>query len=197
LAVIPTPPQQLVIYPTGAGQARKLERGNIISFESARFFPDGKSVLACGHEEGKAVRCYSQPAAGGKPRPVTPDGTTHGFVSPDGRLFLVGARGGSLLLCPADGGAPRPVAGAAREDAVLSWSADGRSIFVARASEVPLSVERLDLASGRREKFRTLGPSDLTGAVQIGPLAFTQDGRSHAYACRRMASHLFLVNGAH
>jgi hypothetical protein len=58
-----------------------------------------------------------------------------------------------------------------------------------------MSVERLDLTSGRREPFRTLGPSDLTGAVQIAPIVVSEDGKSHAYSCRRMASHLFLVNG--
>jgi Tol biopolymer transport system component len=195
LAVIPTPPQQLVLYPTGAGQPRKLERGGLVSYESAQLFPDGKSILACGHEEGHGVRCYVQSVAGGKPRPVTPEGTSDGLVSPDGRLYLVSARSGGLLLYPAGGGDPRPVPGATPEDGAVRWSADGRSILVA-GLEVPLSIARLDIATGRREPFRTLGPSDLTGAVQIGPLAISEDGKSHAYACRRMASHLFLVNGA-
>jgi len=72
--------------------------------------------------------------------------------------------------------------------------ADGRSLLVAGLWwEVPLRVEKLDLTTGRREPFTTLGPAELTGAVQIAPVAFTEDGKSHAYAVRRMASHLFLV----
>jgi Tol biopolymer transport system component len=196
LAAIPTPPQQLVLYPTGAGQPRKLERGGLVSYESARLFPDGRSILACGHEEGHGVRCYVQSVAGGKPRPVTPEGTSQGLVSPDGRWYLVSARTGGLLLFPVAGGDPRPVPGATPEDVVVRWSTDGRSILVGRGTEVPLPIERLDIATGRREPFRTLGPSDLTGAVQIGGLAISEDGKSHAYACRRMASHLFLVEGA-
>jgi len=197
LAAIPSRPQQLVLYPTGAGQPRKLERGGLVSYESAQLFPDGRSILTCGHEEGHGVRCYVQSVDGGKPRPVTPEGTYDGLVSPDGRWYLVSTRtGGRLLLFPAGGGDPRPVPGAAPEDVVVRWSADGRSILVGRGTEVPLPIERLDIATGRREPFRTLGPSDLTGAVQVGPLAVSEDGKSHAYACRRMASHLFLVEGA-
>jgi hypothetical protein len=76
LSVVPTTPAQLVIYPTGAGQPRKLERGGLLSYEKAVFFPDGKRVLACGHEAGHGVRCYVQDIEGGKPRAITPEGTT-------------------------------------------------------------------------------------------------------------------------
>lgn len=65
LAVVPTSPQQLILYPTGAGQPRRLESGGIISYETARFFPDGRRVLVCGHETGHAVRCYVQEISGG------------------------------------------------------------------------------------------------------------------------------------
>jgi hypothetical protein len=57
-------------------------------------------------------------------------------------------------------------------------------------------IERLDLSTGRREPERTLGPTDLTGVLQIGTFAMSDDGKSYAYSCRRMVSHLFLVEGA-
>ncbi len=196
LASVPTTPPQLLLYPTGAGEPRKLERGGLVSYESAQFFPDGKRVLACGHEDGKSVRCYVQDVAGGKPRPVTPEGTSQGFVAPDGRLILVKASGGALLLYPVDGGEPRKVAGATPDDSVIRWSADGRFLLVSRSGEVPARIERLDVATGRREPVRTIGPADLTGVLRIGPFAFSDDGKSYAYACRRMVSHLFLVEGA-
>jgi eukaryotic-like serine/threonine-protein kinase len=196
LAVVPTTPQQLVLYPTGAGDPRPLERGGLVSYETAQFFPDAKRVLVCGHEEGKGVRCYVQVVAGGKPRPVTPEGTSLGFVSPDGRQILVQDAGGALLLQPADGGEARAVAGATSEDQVVRWSIDGRSALVANGRVVPARIERLDLATGRREPLRTLGPSVLTGVLQVGPFAFSDDLKSYAYACRRMSSHLFLVEGA-
>jgi Tol biopolymer transport system component/predicted Ser/Thr protein kinase len=196
LAVVPSSPQQLVVYPTGAGEPRRLERAGLVSYDSAQFFPDGKSVLACGHEEGHGVRCYVQEIVGGKPRPLTPEGTRLGFVSPDGRQIVVQASGGGLLLYPVDGGEPRPVPGANSDDSIIRWSGDGRFLLLCRTWEVPARVERLELLTGKRELLRTLGPTNLTGVLQIGTFALSEDGKSYAYSCRRMVSHLFLVEGA-
>jgi Tol biopolymer transport system component/predicted Ser/Thr protein kinase len=196
IANVPTTPPKLMLYPTGAGEPRQLERGGLVSLESAQFFPDGRKILVCGHEEGKAGRCYVMDVSGGIPRPVTPEGTSLGFVSPDGRLVLVKASGGALTIYPADGGEARPVPGASAEDQPVQWSQDGRSLLVTRGREVPARVERLDLASGKREVHLRVGPTDLTGVLSIGPFVFSADGKSYAYACRRMSSHLFLVEGA-
>ena len=197
LSILPTDPAQLVLYPTGAGQQRKLDRGGLIAFESAVFFPDGRRILACGHEVGHAVRCYVQDVAGGAPRPLTPEGTTDGLVSPDGREVLVRESHGGLKIYPVDGSAPRSVPGATAEDFVGRWSADGKSLLVCNLfASVPLPIDRLDLATGRREAFRQLGPADPVGAVQIYPIALSADGKSYAYSLRRMMSHLFLASGA-
>ncbi len=195
VAAVPTSPQQLVLYPTGAGSEVRLDRGGIVSYESARFFPDGRRILVCGHEEGLAVRCYIQDIAGGKPRPVTSEGTSHGFVSPDGRSVIVDNSGGNLLLFSVEGGEPRPVRGADARDEVIGWPGDGRSLVVRHLAEVPVHVERLDLSTGKREPIKTLGPTDLAGALQIGAVTLSDDGKSHAYSCFRSISHLFLVNG--
>jgi Tol biopolymer transport system component len=196
LAVVPTTPQQLVLYPSGAGQPRRLERGGLVSYETARFFPDLARVLACGHEEGHAVRCYVQDIAGGNPRPLTPEGTTDGRVSPDGREILVQTSAGGLWLYPAGGGQGKAVAATTSEDTAVRWSADGRSVIVFGASLVPARLERLDLESGKRELLRTVGPADLTGVLSIFNLNATEDAGAYAYTCRRTISHLFLVDGA-
>ena len=196
LAVVPTTPQQLVLYPSGAGQQRRLERGGLVSYETARFFPDQRRVVACGHEEGHAVRCYVQDIAGGNPRPVTPEGTTDGRVSPDGRRILVQTSSGGLWLYPVEGGQGKAVPSTTSEDAVVRWSTDGRSVLVFGASQVPARLQRLDLESGTREFLRTIGPPDLTGVLDIQNLNATEDAGAYAYTCRRTLSHLFLVDGA-
>ncbi len=197
LSNLPAEPAQLVLYPTGAGQPRKLARGGLVSFETAVLFDDGRRVLACGHEPGRAVRCYVQEIETGKSRPVTPEGTNEGLPSPDGTQVLVRKAGKGLQLYPVDGsGAPKDVPGGSANDGVIRWTPDGRSILVNDVSNVPARVEKLDLATGRRELFKTLGPADLTGVLQISPITISDDGKSHAYSCRRMSSHLFLVGGA-
>ena len=44
LAVVPSSPQQLVLYPTGAGEKRRLEPGGLVSYDAAQFFPDGPAA---------------------------------------------------------------------------------------------------------------------------------------------------------
>jgi hypothetical protein len=196
LAVVPTTPQQLVVYPTGPGEPRRLDRGGIVSYESVRFFPDATRVLACGHEEGHAVRCYVQELSGGKPRGVTPEGTTDGLVSPDGSTILVGERFGGLTLFSADGGDPRPVPGTTRDEVAFGWAENLGSVYVGSGTAVPLQVDRLELATGKRVKIRTLGPEDLSGVLGIVPVVMTRDGRCYAYETHITISHLFVVDGA-
>jgi serine/threonine protein kinase/Tol biopolymer transport system component len=196
LAVVPTSPQQLIVYPTGAGEPRRLDRGGIVGYESAQFFPDATRVLACGHEEGHAVRCYVQGVSGGAPRAVTPEGTSSGFVSPDGSTIIVRQSAGGLQLFSSNGGDPRSVPGANPEDIVVGWTDEPGSIFVGSESAVPLRVERLDLETGRRVPVRTLGPADLAGVLGIAPVIMTRNGRWYAYATHTTVSHLFVVDGA-
>jgi serine/threonine protein kinase/Tol biopolymer transport system component len=196
LAVVPTSPQQLVLYPTGAGEARPLDRGGIESYESAVFFPDGRSVIACGHEPGHASRCYVQEIGGGKPRAVTPEGTTKGILSPDASQILVHASSGGLVIYPAGGGDGRPVPGTTPDDVAIRWSRDGGSLLVCRGSDVPLRIERLALPAGKRDLVRTVGPADLSGVSSVSNAFLAKDEKSYAYVFSRTISHLFLVEGA-
>jgi eukaryotic-like serine/threonine-protein kinase len=196
VANVPTTPQRLVLYPTGAGQPRPLETGNIVSHESARFFPDGRRLLICGHESRQAARCYVQEISGGAPRPVTPEGTANGFVSPDGGTILVQSSSGELLLFPASGGKSRPVPGTTPEDFVIRWNSDGRSLIVFRGQQIPVHAERLDLATGRRQPWHTFVSPDMTGALRIATFALADDDSRYAYSYQWMVSHLFLVGDA-
>jgi Tol biopolymer transport system component len=196
LAVVPASPHQLVLYPTGAGEKRRIESGGLVSYETALFFPDGRRLLVCGAETGRAVRCYVQEIAGGKPRPVTLEGTSKGFISHDGGSILVRGSTGNLEIYPSNGGVPKTVPGTSPEDVALRWGADGRSIILFRGTQIPVRGERLDIATGRREPLRTFGGPETAGALRIGTFALTDDGRSHAYSYGYQLSHLFLVEGA-
>src|SRR5439155_6612123 len=147
-------------------------------------------------EAGRAARCYVQPVSGGAPRPVTPEGTSFGLLSPDAKTLLVRLSAGGLELFPMGGGAGRPVRGASPEDFVIQWSADGRSIVVQKPSEIPARIESLDLETGQRKLIRTVGPARLAGALQISRLVMNEDGKYYAYATRVMFSRLFIVEGA-
>jgi Tol biopolymer transport system component len=195
LAIVHTPPQ-LVIYPTGPGETRHLPRGDLEAYQTAGWFPDGKSVLVCGNEAGRASRCYAQDVSGGLPRPVTPEATTKGIVSPDGQQILYSKPDGTWLVQRVGGGTAQTAPGLTTHDQIIRWSADGRSVYVYNPTRVPFRLERLDLASGFRVLMREIAPADRTGVLWIIWASLTDDTRSYAYSYQRMTSQLFVVEGA-
>jgi len=195
LAIVFSPPQ-LVIYPTGPGEPRRLPRGDLETYQSADWFPDGKSVLVCGNEAGKASRCYTQDVTGGLPRPATPEATLNSTVSPDGLHVLYSKLDGTYFVERVGAETTQPVPALNSDDQVIRWSADGQSVYVYRPANVPFRLEQLDLASGRRVVVREVAPVDRTGVLWIVGAAVAADARSYAYSYRRMTSQLFVVEGA-
>jgi Tol biopolymer transport system component len=195
LAVVQSRPPQLVIYPTGAGETRQLERGGIENYTTAQWFRDGKSVLICGNEPGKGTRFYVQEIGGGAARPVTPEGTRDGRLSADGKLVLARGPEGKYSVYPIAGGEPRPVPALTEADVLAQWSADGRSVLAYRRAEIPYRVERVDLATGKRSLFKELAPTDRTGLLSMREIFVTDDLRSYGYTAYYQVSSLFVSEG--
>jgi eukaryotic-like serine/threonine-protein kinase len=198
LAVVATSPQQLRLYPTGPGEVRALDRGNIESYDyCGSWFRDGRTVLVCGHEPGRASRCYVQGIAGGAPRPVTPEGTTGGLSSPDGHFVLArGTGGGTFAQYPSSGGAARPLPFLTADDTVIRWSPDGRFLWVRRRATGRAPIERLDLETGRREPIAEITPRDTAGLLEIMRVSLADDPSAYAYDYWESFSHLFVIEGA-
>jgi Tol biopolymer transport system component len=196
LGIVPTGPDRLMLYPAGPGEPRRLESGGIRDYGSARWFPDGKRILVCGIEPQHASRCYVQDAQGGKPRPVTAEGTKQGSVSPDGTLLLVQGSRNEYQFYPTAGGEARSVPSLAPDDVVVRWRIDSHGFLVTHWSEVPARLERVDLATGRRDPVRNLAPPDLAGVVRIRGVTVADDDRVYAYSTTQRRSDLFLIEGA-
>ena len=150
---------------------------------SGTFFPDSKRVLVTGFEEGHGKRLYVVDLAGGKPRPIGPEGAfftdgAHG-VSPDGRYVAAFGPDEIAHLFPVDGGADaaaRPIPGAAKGEEVIQWCADGRCVFVGRRGA---GIYRLDIRTGRRELWKSC--EDLQAGPSLGYVLPTPDGKWYVY----------------
>lgn len=183
---------KLLLLPTGAGETRTLSAPGM-RYETAEWFPDGKRILFTGNEPGHAIRTYVQSVEGGAPRPVTAEGVTASKVSPDGQ-FVVETGGGRYQVARVVGGAARNVGPAEPGERPLRWSADGRGLFLRRASADggKLELLRLNVATGEKQVWKVLSVTDSVG-VTIVSAAITPDGNSYAYSYQRDLAELYLL----
>jgi hypothetical protein len=92
-------------------------------------------------------------------------------------------------------GDPRAVPGFTDGDVPVGWTNDGQSIFVYNPGDLPAKVSRLNLATGRKQLWKTLMPADAAGITDLGPILITPDGKSYVYEYGRTLSDLYLVDG--
>ena len=186
-------PRQLFLIPLGPGEAKQITHDSI-DRSYAHFLPDGKNVVFTGTEPGHKSRIYVQAIDSGTARPISPEGVS-GFVPTSDGKFVFGSSD-SVALYPVDGqGAPRPVPGIHPDETIFSVSHEGRSALVGVLSSYSADVMRVDLASGRRELFKKIGPSDPAAGVALYQAVFTPDGKYYAYSFGNELSQLYLVEG--
>jgi hypothetical protein len=138
-----------------------------------------------------------QDLAGGVPRAISPEGINPLVLvlSPDGQTVAgVGPDEKGYLYAIA-GGEPKPISGFSPGEEPVEWSADGRSLYVYRAGELPARVYRLELATGKRSFWKQLMPADPAGVSRIGPIRLTPDGKWYVYGYHRILSDLFVAEG--
>ena len=193
LAFVSTTPPKLVLYPTRIGAERRIAIDRFESIGSADWFPDGRSILFCGNRVGEASRCWVQPLEGGTARAVTPAGTGGGFISPDGEEVVAFTPSLGYRRYPLAGGSGREIPGLSSNDQVVRWSPDGRALVVGSATS--RTLDRVDLATGRREPLVTLGTEP--PGPRARPVFFTMadDPRVYAYVAATYLSQVFTVDG--
>ncbi len=185
-------PRQLFLIPLGPAETKQMTHDSI-DRGRARFLPDGKNVVFTGTEPGHKSRIYVQALDSGTARPISPEGV-NGFVPTADGKFVFGSSN-SVALYPVDGqGAPHPVPGIHPDETIFSVSPDGRSALVGALNSYSVDVMRVDLASGRRELFKKIGPSDPAGVGRVDAV-FTPDGKYYAYSYYTLLSELYLVEG--
>lgn len=196
LAQIFTPPE-LVLYPIGPGEAVRLKRGTIATYQNGLWFPDGKTLLVVGNEAGKPIRAYRQNVPSGEPIAILEEGVIPAVISPDGQTILAINREKKWGWYSVAGGAPQPAQGLTADDrfgSVVGWSADGRAFFVHTGTDVPARIDRIDVKTGQRRLLKEVGPADLVGLTMFDPATVSRDGSQYAYRYRRVLSTLFVVS---
>jgi serine/threonine protein kinase len=196
IGIIAGSPGRITLYPVGPGQPRNIpvEGLETIANGSSHFLPDGKRITVNGNEPGRGERCYFIDLSGGKPVPVTPEGVTGGFVSPDGKQMLA-FNGTIISLTPGSAGTPHPIAGIGPDFTPLQWSEDGTAIYGYRPGHIPARVTKVDIATGRETFVQDLQPETSTGLVLIAPLVTNRDASRFAFSYYQVFSVLYEVSG--
>src|SRR6202050_42660 len=189
-------PAQLRLLTTGAGEARDLTKDNV-NHTWARWFPDGKRILFSGNGPGQGVRLYVYDIPSNKSQAITPEGVngTAFVISPDSEWIAGIGPDQKGYLYPVTGGEPRPIPGLNPGEQPITFSSDSRSLYVYQPGELPASVTRLDLQSGKRTLWKQLMPSDPAGVETIGPILMTPDTKTCVFGYHRMLADLYLVEG--
>ena len=199
LGLIPADMKHLNLLPTGTGEVKHLSESGLAYRPSGTFLPDGKRIICVASEPGRAVRVFVQDLDGGKPRPITPEGVSipGGLhpVSPDGRFVAAIGPEGKGLLYPIDGGNPRPIPSLEAGEVPIRFDATGSSLYVFRREELPARVFSIDIATGRRQLLREIGPNEPAGILSIRRLQLTPDGKSYTYNAPRNLTDLYVVDG--
>ncbi len=195
LAIVPSVPPRLMIYPTGPGEPRRLDQGQFetISYVTGQFVDDQR-VFMCGSQAGHSVRCYIATTAGGTFTPVTPEGTLQAALSPDGTRIAAQVRDSFVLIAVA-GGPSQPARGLRPHDHLVRWSPDGRELWVWRPGDLAVRVERVNPATGQRSPLIDIAPPGRAGVRQYQYLRLADDGRTYAVIALGYASTLFVVDG--
>ena len=186
----------ITLLPVGAGQSRQIDLTGIESLQrGAHFLPDGKRIAVNGNAPGHTGRTYLVDLSSGKTEPVTPEGIYATIPSPDGKFLAGETADYKPALFPVDGGPPRFVPNAEPGYYLAQWSSDGKGLYGYRSGDVPLKIQRLDIATGKMQLVRELFPADLGGVVSIGPVITNLNASEFVYSYFQTLSVLYIISG--
>jgi eukaryotic-like serine/threonine-protein kinase len=169
--------------PIGEVRLKRLtfRRGNILT---ARFAPDGQTVVYGAAWEGRPAELFTVRTDSGESRPLGIDHANLLSMSPNGDLAVVLHEGsfqalyteGTLARLPLGGGAPREL-----EENVFgaAWAPDGKNLAVVRRAPSGKGVLEYPVGHAIEESF------DLRGMLAMSPrgeLAFVESDSDGALA---------------
>jgi serine/threonine protein kinase/Tol biopolymer transport system component len=186
-------PAQIELLPIGAGQPRLLTNDALQHIRVA-WVPDGSGMVFVAAEPNHPPRSYWMDL-NGKPRAITPEGTTGAVVTPDSKYLLAVDAQRKRWLYPLEGGEPKPFSTSLNDnEAVVRFEPGGKSMLVAQRG-VPAKVFRVLLDTGRREEILQITPPDPAGVLTVMGIHFSADQKSYAYSYYRVLSDLWVVDG--
>ena len=196
-------PSQLILLPTGTGEARALTH-DAIHHKGAAWTPDGQHVVFVGDEPGHGDRYYLQSLDGAPPRTITPNDVAFGgsfepvVISSDGRFIALTTLAGKVTVQPLNGGAAREVPGVSEGLTPLRWCPDGRTLLVYNTEALPplqVNIFQLDIETGMQRAWKEWAPSNKTGVMGLVNVRVDAECRNTLYSIQYGLSDLWVASG--
>ena len=187
-------PTKLVLLPTGIGEPRQLTDDKL-DHNYAAWLPDSKSIVFVATEPGHDPRSYVLDIQGGSPRALTPEGTAGTLVTTDGKHLLATDTKHQVWFYSIAGGDPQKLnITVGTDEFPIAFSTDGKGVLVGSPG-LPYKIERVDLATGRREPWKEISPADPAGVQNVVSIRFSADQKAYSYSILRVLSDLYVVDG--
>jgi eukaryotic-like serine/threonine-protein kinase len=190
---------RLYLYPTGAGEQRVIDLGDLSAAfgtweNDLTFSRDGRWAVFSAFDPKQQIRDYLLDMRDGKLRPVTPVGTRAGKLSPDAtRIVTLDVAAEKYVLVDAASGKVSEIPGIEKDDEVLGWNLDGRMVNVWN-QDLPARISQVDVASGRRQLVQTVEPMAMLGSM-YARMVTSADGKTAAYRHRRGLYAIYIAGG--
>ena len=203
LSITPSSPRKLLLLPTGAGESRQLDVGELIP-GTAVFVAGGTQVLATGIRQGVPSGTIVDLKSGTRKdidlsmlrgRVYATSREMPVYAAPDGESFSVTTDDGFVLAWKLSGGTPVELTRLKENERFVGWTAHPTRVHVATWEGPRARVESLDLTTRRRTLEREIITRDPSGMLHIPNLFLTPDASSYLYGFTRMESTLYLVSG--
>ena len=189
----------ITALPTGPGEPHRIPTPPDLHRQGpARWLPAGSGIVIFGRQNNRTVG-YVIDFPSGATRAIAAAAPMQqpGEAVPtlDGRAAVVtDYTTGNLLFVPFDAAQPRPVPGAKPFDRGVQW-ADAKTLYVRSGRTSPAVVDLLDVTTGQRRPWKTLGAGDRAGQITMYGMAISRDGSTYAYDSFQELTDLFLVDG--
>ncbi|HJQ97937.1 MAG TPA: hypothetical protein VJ826_06440, partial [Candidatus Polarisedimenticolaceae bacterium] len=187
------------VTPTGMGPTRDVPNpGGLTYLSLPVWLPDAKRFVAIARKGSDAPRAYIFDATTGVATAFGPPLLDWRFfggppVSTDGREVVLQDERSAMVRVPIGGGDPTPIPGMFPDDWPLSYTEDGKGLFVAER-KLPIEVARVDFATGSRVPWLTMAPTRTAGMRYWVPV-ITPNGKYWALCTGKLLTTLFVVEG--
>ncbi|HKI83468.1 MAG TPA: hypothetical protein VKA63_03945, partial [Candidatus Krumholzibacteria bacterium] len=90
-------------------------------------------------------------------------------------------------------GEPRKLESMSSQDQLVRWNLDGSALYCFEGNTIPTSLDRVEIASGKRTKVASLGGGDGAGLLNIVTISMADDLKSVVYSAWYYDSVLYTI----